>query len=201
MRARIDFRTLAPGEALSIGDATVRTAPARHPNGCLAYRIDHAGRSVVYATDTEHDPVGGRIDANLLALARGADLLIYDAQYTPDEYSGAAGGGAKVGWGHSTAQEGARQARDGWCSSTTIRRTTIGRSPASRPTPAPSSRRRSRRAKGWSSRSTVMRRSEAPRDRRNRNRNRSRSRNRNRNRNRSRSRSRSCAKYGAISGN
>lgn len=43
-------------------------------------------------------------------LARGADVLIYDAQYTPDEYYGRSGP-AKIGWGHSTYEEGAKLAR------------------------------------------------------------------------------------------
>src|SRR5262249_2703865 len=33
-------------------------------------------------------------------LAEGADVLIYDAQYTPDEYTA-----SKKGWGHSTWRE------------------------------------------------------------------------------------------------
>jgi len=65
--------------------------------------VSAGGRSVVYATDTEHD-ASGRLDRQLLELARGADVLIYDAQYTADEYAG------KRGWGHSTAEEGARLA-------------------------------------------------------------------------------------------
>jgi ribonuclease BN (tRNA processing enzyme) len=48
----------------------------------------------VYACDTEA-PADG-VDAALVDLARGADLLIHDAQYLPEEYP------AKVGWGHST---------------------------------------------------------------------------------------------------
>ena len=63
---------------------------------------------MVYATDTEH--YGDRIDENLVALAEGADLLIYDAQYTPEEYAGVIGG-SRVGWGHSTWVEGVRIAR------------------------------------------------------------------------------------------
>ena len=64
----------------------------------------------VYATDTEH--YDGRMDDALLHLARGADVLVYDAQYTPEEYAGTAGtGGPKKGWGHSTYEEGARIAR------------------------------------------------------------------------------------------
>ncbi len=103
MRARLAFVPVAPGQVFQIGAATVRAAPAKHPNGCLAYRVEHGGASVVYATDTEPD-AGGRLDEDLAALARGADLLIYDAQYTDDEMA------AKRGWGHSTAREGARLA-------------------------------------------------------------------------------------------
>ncbi|MDB4965677.1 MAG: Metal-dependent hydrolase of the beta-lactamase superfamily [Myxococcales bacterium] len=103
MRAELAFEAVAAGGELEIGGARVRAAAAKHPNGCLAYRVDYAGRSVVYATDTEHDAAGG-LDADLLELARGADVLIYDAQYTSAEYA------ARRGWGHSTAAEGARLA-------------------------------------------------------------------------------------------
>ncbi|HXU71161.1 MAG TPA: MBL fold metallo-hydrolase [Polyangia bacterium] len=103
MRASLSFRAVAAGAQLAIGPATVQAAAAKHPNGCLAYRVSAGGRSVVYATDTEHDGSGG-IDRDLLELARGADVLVYDAQYTAEEYAG------KRGWGHSTAEEGARLA-------------------------------------------------------------------------------------------
>ncbi len=58
---------------------------------------------MVYATDTEH--YEGRIDEKLVKLAHKADVLIYDSQYTPEEYV------AKKGWGHSTYEEGARLAK------------------------------------------------------------------------------------------
>ena len=79
----------------------VTAAAANHPGGCLAYRLESGGRSVVYATDTEH---GADVDCGLVELARGCDLLIYDAQYTAAEYP------AKRGWGHSTPEEGVRLA-------------------------------------------------------------------------------------------
>jgi len=110
LRAGLSFQALPAGAALMLGGARVETAAACHPNGCLAYRITSGGRSVVYATDTEHDPHSGALDPNLLALARGADVLIYDAQYTEDEYSGRKGA-CKRGWGHSTNTEGARLAK------------------------------------------------------------------------------------------
>jgi transcriptional regulator with AAA-type ATPase domain len=62
---------------------------------------------VVYSTDHEH---GTAADRRLVELAEGADVLIYDAMYTPEEYRGETGS-SRVGWGHSTYEEGARVAR------------------------------------------------------------------------------------------
>jgi phosphoribosyl 1,2-cyclic phosphodiesterase len=115
MGAKMTFRDLAEGEPVEIEDgegAKVRVTNARgnHPQGVFAYRVEHRGGAIVYATDTEH--YDGRIDEKLVALARGADVLIYDSQYTPEEYAGTAGtGGSKKGWGHSTFEEGARIAK------------------------------------------------------------------------------------------
>jgi len=96
--------------SFQLGPISVRTAPLNHPNGVIAYRIECEARSVVYATDTEHY-ADGRIDDALVTLARGADVLIYDAQYTHDEYCGKNGGPVRQGWGHSTWCEGVRVAR------------------------------------------------------------------------------------------
>jgi ribonuclease BN (tRNA processing enzyme) len=87
---------------LDVGPLRVRAAPLNHPGGVYGYRIEHEGVSVVYATDTEHYACP---DPHLVELARGADILIYDAMYTPEEYAGRVGP-AKVGWGHSTWEAG-----------------------------------------------------------------------------------------------
>jgi phosphoribosyl 1,2-cyclic phosphodiesterase len=73
-----------------------------HPGGSYAYRIEYRGRSLVYATDTE-GYVGG--DRRLTAFARGADLLIHDAQYSLEDYV------LKQGYGHSTPQMACEVAR------------------------------------------------------------------------------------------
>jgi ribonuclease BN (tRNA processing enzyme) len=104
---RLETREVKSGERFAVGDVEVRAVKLNHPGGVLAYRIDWAGRSVVYATDTEHYSC---VDPALLALAQGADVLIYDAQYTPAEYRGEVGP-SKVGWGHSTFEDGAKVAR------------------------------------------------------------------------------------------
>jgi len=103
----IDYLELRDGSCVQIGDASVRIARANHPDAVFAYRIEHAGRSVVYATDTEHYAC---VDPRLVSLARDADVLVYDAQYLPEEYDGKAGP-SRVGWGHSTYEAGAALAR------------------------------------------------------------------------------------------
>ncbi|MGB8344860.1 MAG: MBL fold metallo-hydrolase [Ktedonobacteraceae bacterium] len=66
-----------------------------HPmDGALHYRVEYAGHSIVYATDVEWDT---ECDPEFLAFARGADLLIHDAQYTAEDYAA-----SKHGFGHST---------------------------------------------------------------------------------------------------
>ncbi|MCX6565850.1 MAG: MBL fold metallo-hydrolase [Candidatus Aminicenantes bacterium] len=101
--SRKEYRRVGP-RPVDIGGVLVSTCPLNHPQGCGAYRIEENGRSVVFATDTEHYAEG--VDARLAAFALGADVLIYDASYTPAEY--AAG---KKGWGHSTWPAGVELAR------------------------------------------------------------------------------------------
>ena len=72
-----------------------------HPNGSAIYRLSYMGRSIVYATDFEHSPEGC---SALARFASGCDLLLYDAQYTQDEYE------RYRGYGHSTPEAGIRVA-------------------------------------------------------------------------------------------
>ncbi len=90
---QIRVREPRVGDPFTVGDVAVTMAKLNHPDPVFGYRLDYRGASVVYATDTEHFAV---VDPALVRLAAGADVLIYDAQYTPEEYPG------KVGWGHST---------------------------------------------------------------------------------------------------
>ena len=113
MGAKMHFHDVFEGEPLELdaGDGTkavIRSGRGNHPNGVWAYRVDHGGKSVMYATDTEHYAV---VDPRLLKLANGVDVLIHDAQYTPEEYAGTTGGMPKVGWGHSTFDEAVKLAQ------------------------------------------------------------------------------------------
>ncbi len=105
--ADLTFGEIRDREVLAIGDLTVTAARLNHPDAVYAYRVEHGGASVVYATDTEHYAC---VDGRLRVLAEGADVLIYDAQYLPEEYAGERGP-SRIGWGHSTYEAGVALAK------------------------------------------------------------------------------------------
>lgn len=99
--ARVRLYEIGPGISVPLpGGGTVTAEEGHHPNGCLAYRLDGGGRSLVYALDCEPDAASVR---RLRAFARGASLLIWDASFTEDDL--------RPGWGHSTWRQGATFAR------------------------------------------------------------------------------------------
>jgi len=101
------FHDIQAGQIIEIGTGIeVRSVAGRHPGGVMIYRVDYEGRSVVYATDTEYE-TSADVDESFLELCRGADVLIFDSMYTPDEYYGRVAPPSRVGWGHSTYQVGA----------------------------------------------------------------------------------------------
>ena len=101
--ARMTYRDFRAGDSLKLGpNVVVETAPLFHPGGATGYRIRFGDRALVYVTDHEHRPEGP--DRGLIHLARDADLMIYDATYTPEEYP------QRIGWGHSTWIEAIRLA-------------------------------------------------------------------------------------------
>ena len=100
-QADLEFKDFAPGTEIEIDDAVhIRTAPLNHPQGAVGYRVEFEGKSICYVSDTEH--FEGRVDENIVGLVQDADIVIYDATYTDEEYP------KYVGWGHSTWQEGVK---------------------------------------------------------------------------------------------
>jgi len=101
MQANLIFEDFEAGQSFSLfGDVEIKTAALNHPNGATGYRIEHGGKSLCYVTDTEHIP--GELDQNILNLIKDADVVIYDSTYTEEEFPD------KVGWGHSTWNQGVK---------------------------------------------------------------------------------------------
>jgi phosphoribosyl 1,2-cyclic phosphodiesterase len=95
--------TRVPEEGLRMGDLRVTRFPLNHPNGAHGYRVDAAGHAIVFAFDHEHG--NAAVDRGIIEHAAGADVLIYDSQYTVEEYE------TRKGWGHSTGEQAAHIAK------------------------------------------------------------------------------------------
>ncbi len=96
MGASISFLAPETGRYAAPGGVLVAACTQTHPGGSYAYRIEEAGKVLAYCTDVEHVD---KIDPHIVDLADNADLLIHDAQYTPEELR------AKRGWGHSSWEQ------------------------------------------------------------------------------------------------
>lgn len=121
LAASIEYVNLKEGR-FDLGDGiTLTTKYLNHPILCLGYRFECQGKVFCTAYDTEpysnlfctdpNDPSYDEAMASegeLVALEQnealeefiaGADLVVYDAQYTRQEYA------TKLGWGHSPMEE------------------------------------------------------------------------------------------------
>jgi phosphoribosyl 1,2-cyclic phosphodiesterase len=101
-----NFEFLMPdADILFLPKAVVTARKHPHPGSAYSYRVSRNGKSIVFCTDIEH---GTDLDLDIVEFCRGADLLLHDAQYTPEELV------SRRGWGHSSyvqAVECARLAR------------------------------------------------------------------------------------------
>lgn len=81
----------------TIGSVTVTPVPISHPNNGSGYKFTEDGRSFVFLTDNELGFIhpGGLSFKDYRDFSTGADLLIHDAEYMPEEYE------SVIEWGHS----------------------------------------------------------------------------------------------------
>lgn len=111
IKASSEYFTLAPGQVVQLGSASVTAVPLNHPVINFAYRIDSNGKSVCFTGDYEpHYNIYESADESfqeyqalieekeraIVKALSGVDLLIADAAYTAEEYP------AKKGWGHGS---------------------------------------------------------------------------------------------------
>lgn len=86
----------------SIGPVTIDWIDGSNPGDATIYRFSYGDIRIVFCTDFEHGPED---TPRLIDFSRGATLLIYDGQFTDEEYP------SKAGWGHSTWREGTKVAQ------------------------------------------------------------------------------------------
>jgi len=100
--SRVSLRDV-PSSGIHVGSMNVTPFPVRHPQGSCGYRVEAAGAVAIYVPDRE--PGNKDMDQGIVDYCRGADVLIHDSQYTPEEYI------THRGWGHCDWSEAARVAR------------------------------------------------------------------------------------------
>ena len=84
-----------------IGSVTITPIRLNHPDNGSGYKFTEDGKSFVFLTDNELGFVhpGGLSYKDYLEFSSGADLLIHDAEYIPEEYP------STIEWGHSVYTE------------------------------------------------------------------------------------------------
>jgi phosphoribosyl 1,2-cyclic phosphodiesterase len=88
----------------TVGEFRITADLLCHPGYTLGYRLEAGGAALAYLSDHEpalgHDRFPGAPEwTSGYALARAADLLVHDAQYSRAEYP------AHAGWGHSAIDD------------------------------------------------------------------------------------------------
>ena len=107
----------AGSNPLQIGPIAIEHFNVHHPGSTYGYRIEAGSKTIVYASDNELSFINQSIERRkaefdmheqtlleemkeeekrrALEFMQGVDILIHDAQYTPEDYQ------KKRGWGHS----------------------------------------------------------------------------------------------------
>ncbi len=115
LKAKIKFIPIGEGNVLDVHEAKVTTMYVNHPGFTVGYRVEYKDKVLVYISDNEPFDKGvvsqmtnfeqavidvfnskdGDPNQRIVDFSQGADVLIHDATYTPEEYID------RVGWGHS----------------------------------------------------------------------------------------------------
>lgn len=115
LKAKIHFKPIKDEGTIKLPACTVHTIYVNHPGFTVGYRLESKGKSFVYISDNEpydrqlgaylsnfeplvkqrFESTEGDPNRRIFDFCRGADVLVHDATYTPEEYID------RVGWGHS----------------------------------------------------------------------------------------------------
>jgi phosphoribosyl 1,2-cyclic phosphodiesterase len=97
LKADIHYLDTLSSGPLEYDGVIVESVPLQHPQGGFGYRFKEGGKTLVFITDNEltQDAWVGRRPEDYVRFCKDADILIHDAQYTPEELI------ERKGWGHS----------------------------------------------------------------------------------------------------
>lgn len=94
LQADISFIDLDENDIVINNSTTISNSLHAHPNGAYSIKIKILDKILTYSTDCEHPKEG--LNQNVINFAEESDILIHDAQYTPEDLV------KYKGWGHSS---------------------------------------------------------------------------------------------------
>lgn len=103
IRADLQAHDLPERGAFEFHGVHIDWTEVHHPGGCTAFALTVEGTKIIFTGDVE---IGLGDRPELVEFCKGADVLICDAQYRPEEYE------RHRGWGHSTNLDAAHLAKD-----------------------------------------------------------------------------------------
>jgi phosphoribosyl 1,2-cyclic phosphodiesterase len=121
LKADIEYKTMRPGQTVSVNNAEVTGTLLNHPVINFGYRVEHNGKSMFFTGDHEPpynfyepgDPHYEEFESiikdkerEIIGAMRGVDVLVADSSYTLSEYP------TKKGYGHGTFDSSIRMARE-----------------------------------------------------------------------------------------
>ena len=82
---------------LTVDDVVIDSIPLQHPQGGFGFRFREGKKTLVFITDNEltEEAWAEQHPEDYVRFCKDADILIHDAQYTPEELE------KRRGWGHS----------------------------------------------------------------------------------------------------
>jgi len=100
---------IKPDIPFIIGPFTITPFVAVHSDDTLSFRITDGKKTMVHLLDSETVDMSPKEQAILLKYCTDADLVVFDACYSTNDYT------KHRGWGHSTVEEGVKRAKEWNC--------------------------------------------------------------------------------------
>jgi phosphoribosyl 1,2-cyclic phosphodiesterase len=108
LKARIKYLDKLRSGPLEIDGVVIDCIPLQHPQGGFGFRFREGGKTFVFLTDNEltDKALSGGASLDYISFCKDADVLVHDAQYTPDEIY------ERRGWGHTDYKTAVKLARE-----------------------------------------------------------------------------------------
>ncbi|MGE0525970.1 MAG: MBL fold metallo-hydrolase [Bdellovibrionales bacterium] len=100
IQSQVKVHRVAPRKPFRVGEINVTPYELDHPDPCWGIRVEAGGKILAWSVDTECTRSSREEMAEDAKLYYGADLMVFDAQYTFGEAL------EKINWGHSSGPTG-----------------------------------------------------------------------------------------------